>query len=93
MTRLQYRNIKEKIVVILIDLKKIVLYAFLIGKIKDFGIRIIFRFKNTFLKKKIAEIISFHGKVRWSVNCNYFSQFKMKAKEILEKIIYTILKL
>lgn len=33
---------------ILIDLKKIISYTFLISKTKDFGIGIMFEFKNTF---------------------------------------------
>ena len=77
----------------LIDLKKILSYAFLIGITKNFDIGIMFGFKNTLLKKRITGAGPFHGKVGWSVNCSYFSQFKMNTKEMLKEIIHTILEL
>lgn len=40
-------------------LKKMVLYAFLITKNKNFGVEIILKSKNTFIKKKITRIIFF----------------------------------
>ncbi len=48
----------------LMGIIKIVLYTFPIGKTKDFGVGIIFECKNIFLKKRISEIGSFHGKAR-----------------------------
>lgn len=52
-----------------------------------------FRFQNIPLKKRIIKAEPFHGKAEWLINYSYFSQFKIKVKEILEEIIYTILKL
>lgn len=50
-------------ITILIDLKKIVLYIFLTSKKNDFSIKIILKFKNTFLKQKINKVFSFYKKI------------------------------
>lgn len=50
-TCLKPTNILEKIVAILIDIKKTILYMFLISKTKDFSMEITDRSKNTILKQ------------------------------------------
>lgn len=74
---------------ILTNLKMIVSYLFLIGKRKNFDVIITFRVKNIFLKKNCQDnIFLYEDNI-----VDYFSWFEIKAKEIVEEIIHSILEL
>lgn len=64
-----------------IILNQTILYIFLISKIKDFGVKITFRFKNTLLQLKITRVILFYEKIKWLINYINPLQFGIKAKK------------